>query len=97
MQAITVIPMQAGSARLEQVAEPLREEGDLLVQTLAVGVCGTDLEIVGGEYGWTPPGRTGWCSAMSPSAGCWRRPGRAACGPGTWWWASSASPIPSRV
>jgi glucose 1-dehydrogenase len=57
MQAITVIPMQAGSARLEQVAEPPREEGDLLVQTLAVGVCGTDLEISRGEYGWAPPGR----------------------------------------
>jgi glucose 1-dehydrogenase len=57
MQAITVIPMPAGSARLDQVAEPLREEGDLLVQSLAVGVCGTDLEISRGEYGWAPPGR----------------------------------------
>jgi threonine dehydrogenase-like Zn-dependent dehydrogenase len=27
------------------------------VQTLAVGVCGTDLEIANGEYGWAPPGR----------------------------------------
>jgi glucose 1-dehydrogenase len=57
MQAITVLPMQAGSARLDDVAEPPREEGDLLVQTLAVGVCGTDLEISRGEYGWAPPGR----------------------------------------
>ena len=57
MQAITVIPMQAGSARLDEVADPRREEGDLLVQTLAVGVCGTDLEICRGEYGWAPPGR----------------------------------------
>jgi glucose 1-dehydrogenase len=57
MQAITVIPMQAGSARLDDVAEPLGEEGDLLVQTLAVGVCGTDLEISRGGYGWAPPGR----------------------------------------
>jgi threonine dehydrogenase-like Zn-dependent dehydrogenase len=57
MQAVTVIPMQAGSARLDQVAEPPRQEGDLLVQTLAVGVCGTDLEISRGEYGWAPPGR----------------------------------------
>ncbi len=56
MQAITVIPMQAGSARLDQVAEPPREEGDLLVQSLAVGVCGTDLEISRGAYGWAPPG-----------------------------------------
>jgi glucose 1-dehydrogenase len=57
MQAITVIPTQAGSARLDELAEPPREEGDLLVQTLAVGVCGTDLEIVQGRYGWAPPGR----------------------------------------
>jgi threonine dehydrogenase-like Zn-dependent dehydrogenase len=57
MQAVTVIPMQARSARLDTVAEPRREEGDLLVQTLAVGVCGTDLEISRDEYGWAPPGR----------------------------------------
>jgi threonine dehydrogenase-like Zn-dependent dehydrogenase len=28
----------------------------VLVKTLAIGVCGTDLEIVNGEYGWAPPG-----------------------------------------
>jgi threonine dehydrogenase-like Zn-dependent dehydrogenase len=57
MQAVTLIPDQAGSARLEELAEPSPEEGALLVQTLAVGVCGTDLEISRGEYGWAPPGR----------------------------------------
>src|SRR5215217_5410513 len=57
MQAITVVPGQAGSARLDDVPEPSPEEGGLLVQALAVGVCGTDLEISQGEYGWTPPGR----------------------------------------
>jgi len=57
MRAVTVIPMQADNARLDDIAEPARDEGDLLVQTLAVGVCGTDLEIVGGGYGWAPPGR----------------------------------------
>jgi threonine dehydrogenase-like Zn-dependent dehydrogenase len=57
MQAITVIPLQAGSARLDDLPEPAPEEGELLVQTLAVGVCGTDLEISQGEYGWPPPGR----------------------------------------
>jgi glucose 1-dehydrogenase len=49
--------MQAGSARLDHIAEPSRDEGDLLVQTLAVGVCGTDLEIIHGQYGWAPPQR----------------------------------------
>jgi glucose 1-dehydrogenase len=57
MRAVTVIPRQAGSARLDHIAEPARGEGELLVQTLAVGVCGTDLEIVRGGYGWAPPGR----------------------------------------
>jgi glucose 1-dehydrogenase len=57
MQAITVIPLQAESARLDDLPEPSLEEGELLVQTLAVGVCGTDLEISQGEYGWAPPGR----------------------------------------
>jgi hypothetical protein len=31
--------------------------GGLLVQTLAMGICGTDVEIVSGRYGWPPPGR----------------------------------------
>ncbi len=57
MKAITVVPGQAGSARLDQVAEPPVADGDVLVETLAVGVCGTDIEIVSGAYGWAPPGR----------------------------------------
>jgi len=56
MQAITVTPLQAGSARLDDVPEPPPQEGPVLVETLAVGVCGTDLEIANGEYGWAPPG-----------------------------------------
>ena len=31
--------------------------GELLVDGLALGVCGTDREIAAGEYGWAPPGR----------------------------------------
>jgi threonine dehydrogenase-like Zn-dependent dehydrogenase len=57
VQAVTVLPGQAGSARLEDTAEPPPEEGPVLVETLAVGICGTDLEIANGEYGWAPPGR----------------------------------------
>jgi threonine dehydrogenase-like Zn-dependent dehydrogenase len=29
----------------------------VLVETLTVGVCGTDVEIISGAYGWAPPGR----------------------------------------
>jgi threonine dehydrogenase-like Zn-dependent dehydrogenase len=39
-----VLPGQAGSARLDDIAEPPPDEGPVLVETLAVGVCGTDLD-----------------------------------------------------
>jgi threonine dehydrogenase-like Zn-dependent dehydrogenase len=56
MKALTVTPLQANSAGLEEIDEPAPEEGSVLVDTLAVGVCGTDIEIVSGAYGWAPPG-----------------------------------------
>jgi threonine dehydrogenase-like Zn-dependent dehydrogenase len=34
----------------------LAADGDLIVQTLAIGVCGTDHDIVSGRYGWAPAG-----------------------------------------
>jgi len=58
MKAITVEPKKAGSARLEDVPEPDIRNGEVLVEAIAVGVCGTDVEIVEGKYGWSPPGRT---------------------------------------
>lgn len=57
MRALTVRPGEAGSARLDEVPEPALADGSVLVRTLAVGVCGTDVEIVSGAYGWAPPGR----------------------------------------
>jgi threonine dehydrogenase-like Zn-dependent dehydrogenase len=57
MRAITVAPGQQGSARLDDVPEPDPAAGAVLVEALALGVCGTDLEITGGRYGWAPPGR----------------------------------------
>ena len=56
MRALTVTPGVPGSARLTDVDEPLPAEGDVLVATEAVGVCGTDREIVAGDYGTAPPG-----------------------------------------
>lgn len=56
MKALTVIPGQAGSARLDEVPEPPQSDGAILVQTHSIGVCGTDLEILDGHYGWAPPG-----------------------------------------
>ena len=56
-QALTVIPGRANSGRLDEVAEPSVEDGPVLVETLAIGVCGTDTDILAGKYGWAPPGR----------------------------------------
>jgi threonine dehydrogenase-like Zn-dependent dehydrogenase len=56
MRALSIVPGRPGSVRLEEVAEPALEEGGVLVQTLAVGVCGTDRELIEGLYGWAPPG-----------------------------------------
>jgi threonine dehydrogenase-like Zn-dependent dehydrogenase len=57
MNALTVVPLTKDSARLDDVPEPPDSDGPLLVQTLAVGICGTDIEILSGAYGWSPPGR----------------------------------------
>ena len=39
------------------IPEPDVQEGSVLVEAVAVGVCGTDVEIVEGKYGWAPPGQ----------------------------------------
>jgi threonine dehydrogenase-like Zn-dependent dehydrogenase len=57
MRAITVEPKVPGSARLTHVPEPDPASGSVLVEAIAVGVCGTDVEIADGKYGWAPPGR----------------------------------------
>lgn len=57
MKAITVEPKKPGSARLEDVPEPDVRDGSVLVEAVAVGVCGTDVEIVEGKYGWPPAGK----------------------------------------
>ena len=56
MHAVTIVPGKAGSQRLDEIAEPAREQGSVLVRALAVGVCGTDRELIDGDYGEAPPG-----------------------------------------
>ncbi|HEY7050948.1 MAG TPA: glucose 1-dehydrogenase [Mycobacterium sp.] len=55
MRAVTVEPGRAGSLRVADVPDPTPGDGELLVDGIAVGVCGTDKEIAAGEYGWAPP------------------------------------------
>ncbi|MFJ6676654.1 glucose 1-dehydrogenase [Actinosynnema sp. NPDC091369] len=57
MRALTLDPRTANSLRVTEVPEPEPGPGDLLVEGLAVGVCGTDKEIARAEYGEPPPGR----------------------------------------
>ncbi|MGW3365327.1 glucose 1-dehydrogenase [Streptosporangium canum] len=57
MRALTVVPQRRNSLAVTDVPDPEPGENDLLVDALAVGVCGTDKEIAAGDYGWAPPGR----------------------------------------
>src|SRR6266498_2240455 len=56
MQAVTVVPGTAGSAKVDDVTEAGDELGSVVVEALAAGACGTDVEIASGSYGWAPPG-----------------------------------------
>jgi len=56
MRAITILPGAPQSARLDEVAEPADADGGILVRTRALGICGTDHEILSGLYGSAPRG-----------------------------------------
>jgi len=52
---MTVEPGRAHGAAVSEVEGPVGD-GDVLVEGLAVGICGTDIEIANGHYGSAPPG-----------------------------------------
>jgi threonine dehydrogenase-like Zn-dependent dehydrogenase len=56
MRAVTIAPRTKESLKLEEVPEPARRDGEVLVETLAVGICGTDRELIEGHYGEAPAG-----------------------------------------
>ena len=56
MKALTIVPGQANSAAVQDVDEPSREYGSILMTGLELGICGTDFELISAEYGWAPPG-----------------------------------------
>lgn len=56
MRALTIAPGRKRSLELSEIDEPTPGEGDLLVDGLLLGVCGTDKDLIAGEYGWAPPG-----------------------------------------
>jgi glucose 1-dehydrogenase len=56
MRALTVVPRQRDSLEVTELPDLRPGPTDLVVDGLAVGVCGTDKDIVAGEYGSAPPG-----------------------------------------
>ncbi len=56
MKALTIVPGKANSASVQEVPEPPASEGSVLIRALALGICGTDFELISAEYGWAPPG-----------------------------------------
>ncbi len=54
MKALAVTPGTPGSARMIDAPPPCGGEGALTVRSRAVGICGTDLEIIDGGYGEAP-------------------------------------------
>src|SRR5215208_560798 len=57
MRAMTVIPGDPGSAELTELPEPAPKKGELVVEPLYLGVCGTDREILDGAHGEPPEGQ----------------------------------------
>lgn len=56
MRALTVVPGVPDSARLDDLPEPDRAEGEVLIQAQGLGICGTDEEILRGKHGSAPSG-----------------------------------------
>lgn len=57
VRAVTVTPGVPDSLRLvADFPEPSMDEGPVLVEAVAVGICGTDREIISAQYGEPPPG-----------------------------------------
>ena len=56
MRAATVVPGKPDSAQVADRPEAVAAAGELTVDGLFTGVCGTDVEIATKGYGWVPPG-----------------------------------------
>ncbi|MBA3263256.1 MAG: glucose 1-dehydrogenase [Thermoleophilaceae bacterium] len=57
MRGLVAIPDKPHSTAVAEVPDPRPAEGEILLRTLEVGVCGTDREISEGVFGVAPPGR----------------------------------------
>jgi threonine dehydrogenase-like Zn-dependent dehydrogenase len=57
MKALAVRPGIPDSAEVIDVRSPDPGDGSIVVRGRAIGICGTDLEIIEGGYGEAPPGQ----------------------------------------
>lgn len=55
MLAMTVVPGKPASAAVADIAEPVESDGAVLVEGIAIGVCGTDREIIASSDVLLPP------------------------------------------
>jgi threonine dehydrogenase-like Zn-dependent dehydrogenase len=56
LRAIVVTPMKADSLRIEEIPIPEVSKREILLNVQQVGICGTDRDIVSGDYGAPPQG-----------------------------------------
>ncbi|KIH99703.1 theronine dehydrogenase [Streptomonospora alba] len=68
MRAVTVTPDSDDPLEVRELPEPDPGPGEMLVRGLALGVCGTDREVVSGGHGALPEGRE-WLVAGHESLG----------------------------
>jgi len=56
MLALTVTPGKENSLDLENVGSPPDCDGAVIMRMLTLGICGTGLEMIKGDYDRSPPG-----------------------------------------
>jgi threonine dehydrogenase-like Zn-dependent dehydrogenase len=56
MKALTVQPGRKDSLEIRDLPEPPVSDGSVLVECMEIGLCGTDVEIIAGEFGEAPRG-----------------------------------------
>lgn len=82
MRAITLVPGKPQTLTLADVPEPQPGPDQAVLETIAVGICGTDRELLLGEHGAAPkgdavliPGHECLARVVSAPAGCGLSPG----------------------
>ncbi|WNV91194.1 glucose 1-dehydrogenase [Umezawaea sp. Da 62-37] len=60
MKAAYAVPGKPEQAEVVEWDEPVPADGEVLVEGLLVGMCGTDVEIVRDGFGTPPPGKSGF-------------------------------------